>query len=69
MREKFGGTEWNFEDEITSEPYESLWNKDIDVSCDGKKWFHALGPRCLEDLPQYVTPARKKEGKTDAGAS
>jgi hypothetical protein len=28
--------------------YEVVFGTDIDVSCDGRHWFHLLGPRCLK---------------------
>jgi hypothetical protein len=39
-------------------------NQNIDVSNDGKKWLHLIGPQCLEKLPSFYS-LRKCYGKDE----
>ena len=37
-----------------------LFMRDVDVSDDGKTWFHLLGSRYLDDLPVYTPKNRRR---------
>jgi len=39
---------------------ESVDSLDLDVSYDGKTWFHLLGPACLDRLPNYGDVNKQK---------
>gem|GEM_PF-6214982 len=68
MRYNKDGPTLCYTDKMADGVFHDVFFRDIDVSDDGKIWFHLLGSWCYKDLPQYVTPYREKEGKTEGGA-
>jgi hypothetical protein len=39
----------------TNEAIEMIVTTDIDISCDGKRWFHLLGSQCLRHEKPFYT--------------
>jgi hypothetical protein len=52
---RFGSTgpSWSWTDPDTRSAVFDLATRDIDVSVDGRKWFHFAGSACLQRLPHY----------------
>ena len=59
---RFGilGPSFGWEDAKTGFRVWDLSDCDVDVSNDGRHWFHFAGERCLSHLPQYQRTASKK---------
>jgi len=52
MRWRNNGSLIGFTDAETGAPVFDVSRRDIDVSEDGRAWFHLLGPFCLSGLPE-----------------